>query len=113
MIKFRVGDQVKVTSGKDRGRKGNIEKIFPKKETALIPGINLYKKHVKAQAVKGGQKGGIYEIPRPLPFAKIALVCPECKKVTRVGFKVYGKEKVRFCKKCGKELRAKISKKSK
>lgn len=101
MIKFKAGDTVKIKSGKDRGRGGKIERIFPKRCTALIPGINLYKKHVKG---KPGQKGGIYEIPRPLPFSKIALVCPKCKKPTRVGFKLTGDEKVRVCKKCNREV---------
>ncbi|MBI3397158.1 50S ribosomal protein L24, partial [Candidatus Woesebacteria bacterium] len=60
-----------------------------------------YKKHVKGL---GEQKGGIYELPRPLSFAKIALICPKCKKVTRVGFKIIDGQKLRICRKCGKEI---------
>ncbi len=101
MLKYKVGDSVKVTSGKDKGRDGKIEKVFPKEGSVLIPGINMYKKHVKGTT---GQKGGIYDVPRPLAFAKIALVCPKCKKPTRVGFSVLPKEKVRICRKCGKEI---------
>ena len=108
MIKIRVGDKVKVTAGKDKGREGKIEKIFPGKSSVLIPGINLYKKHVKGAQ---GQKGGIYDIPRPLPFAKVAVVCPKCKKATRVGFRVLEKEKVRVCRKCGKEMDTGLKKK--
>jgi len=105
MLKFKIGDEVIITSGKDKGRKGSIEKIYPKKMKVLIPGINLYKKHVKGQATRGGQKGGIFDIPRPLPFSKIVLVCPNCKKITRVGFKLVAEEKIRICRKCKKELR--------
>lgn len=101
MMKFKIGDTVKITAGKDKGREGKIEKIFPKKGTILVPGANLYKKHVKAFQ---GQKGGIFDIPRPLPLAKIALVCPKCKKNTRVGLRVLQNEKVRVCKKCNKEI---------
>lgn len=101
MLKFKVGDQVVVTAGKDKGRDGKIEKIFPKSARALIPGINLYKKHVKGVQ---GQKGGIYDVPRPLPFSNIAVICPKCKKPTRVGFKVLANEKARVCRKCGKEI---------
>ena len=101
MIKLKAGDKIKVTVGKDKGREGKIEKIFPKKRTALIPEINIYKKHVKGAS---GQKGGIYEIPRPLVFSKIALVCPKCKKTTRVGFKMVDNQKVRVCRKCSKEI---------
>lgn len=101
MLKFKVGDTVKITAGKDRGREGKIEKVISKESKVLIPGVNIYKKHVKGQQ---GQKGGIFDIPRPLDFAKIALVCPKCKKVTRVGFKIVEKSKSRVCKKCNKEI---------
>lgn len=108
MIKFKVGDTVKITQGKDKGREGKIEKIVPQKASAIIPGVNMYKKHVKGFQ---GQKGGIYDIPRSLQFSKIALVCPKCKKQTRVGFRMAGKEKVRVCKKCNKEIVFKKTKK--
>ena len=101
MLKFKVGDTVKITSGKDKGRDGKIEKILNDEAKAIIPGINLYKKHVKGF---GDVKGGVYDIPRALGFGKIALICPKCKKTTRVGFKFAGEEKIRICKKCGKEI---------
>ena len=101
MTKLKKGDTVRITAGKDKGREGKIEKIFPKKRTVLVPGVNIYKKHVKGFQ---GQKGGIYDIPRPLVFAKVALVCPKCKKATRIGFRVLKDEKIRFCKKCKKEI---------
>ena len=101
MMKFKVGDSVKITAGKDKGRDGKIEKIVPKSGKVIVPGVNLYKKHVKGF---GDVKGGVYDIPRPLGPGKIALVCPKCKKQTRVGFKFAGEEKVRICKKCGKEI---------
>lgn len=107
MFKFRVGDTVKIVSGKDRGRQGKIERIFPKKGNVLIPGINIYKRHVKGRP---GQKGGVYDVPRPLAFSKIALICPRCKKPTRVGFRVLKDEKVRICKKCGREMDSKKKK---
>ena len=101
MLKFKIGDTVKVVIGKDKGREGKIEKIFPKEGLALVPTVNLYKKHVKGFQ---GQKGGIYDLPRPLAFSKIQLICPKCKKQTRIGFRVMEKEKVRVCKKCRKEI---------
>ena len=104
MIKFKIGDTVKITAGKDKGREGKIEKLNPTEEKVMIPGVNLYKKHVKGF---GDVKGGVYDIPRPLGFGKIALICPQCKKITRVGFKFAGDEKVRVCRKCGKEISSK------
>lgn len=56
-MKFKIGDNVKITAGKDKGRDGKIEKIFPKTLKVLVPGINLYKKHVKGSAMQSGQKG--------------------------------------------------------
>jgi large subunit ribosomal protein L24 len=103
MIKFKANDTVKVTLGKDKGREGKIEKVFPKEGKALVPGVNMYKKHVKGNA-QANQKGGIYDLPRPLSFAKFSLLCPKCKKVTRVGFRLVGDEKVRICRKCNKEI---------
>ena len=104
MLKFKVSDNVKVMSGKDKGRSAKVEKILPVEGKAVIEGINLFKKHVKGF---GDVKGGIYDVARPVPFSKIALECPKCKKITRVGFKLVGSEKVRICKKCGKEIDAK------
>jgi large subunit ribosomal protein L24 len=89
MKKFKVGDTVKVTAGKDKGRDGKIELIDTKQSLAIIPDINIYKRHVKG-GTQQGQKGGIYDLPRPLPFAKIALICPKCKKITRIGFRLVG-----------------------
>lgn len=103
MIKFKKGDTVKITSGKDLGRTGQIEKVYARDALALVSGVNLYKKHVKAQATRD-KKGGIFEIPRPLSLAKIALVCPNCKKETRVGFTVKENKKTRVCKKCKKTI---------
>lgn len=101
MLKFKLNDTVKITAGKDKGREGKIEKLIPKESKAVVPGVNLYKRHIKGM---GDAKGGIYDIPRPLSFGKIALMCPGCKKITRVGFKFDGKEKVRICRKCGRGI---------
>jgi large subunit ribosomal protein L24 len=100
-MKFKKGDKVVITIGKDKGQEGTIERVITKEEKVIVPGVNIYKKHVKGQ---GDNKGGIYEIPRPLALGKFALVCPKCKKMTRIGMKFAGKDKVRICKKCGKEI---------
>jgi large subunit ribosomal protein L24 len=104
MLKFKIGDKVRIIAGKDKGREGTIEKILPDIARAIIPGINEYKKHMKAQS---GQKGGIIPIPRAMAFSKMKLICPNCLKEVKIGFRLAGKEKVRYCKKCGKEIMAK------
>ena len=97
MFKFKVGDEVQVTAGRDKGKKGKVQKIFPKLDKITVDSVNIYKRHKK---VSRSQAAGIYEITRPVDVAKIALICPKCTKLTRVGFQVEGKNKVRICKKC-------------
>lgn len=101
-MKIKVGDTVKVTLGKDKGREGKVEMVLPKRNSVIVPEVNMYKKHVKGQ--QGGVKAGMYDIPRPLNLAKVALICPNCKKQTRVGMEVVKGEKFRICKKCGKKI---------
>lgn len=97
-LKMKKGDKVKVTIGKDKGRQGTIEKIFPKKGKILVSGINIYKKHARAQ--KGGKTGGIIDIVVPIPSSSVVLICPKCGKPAKVGFKILKDGKVRICKKC-------------
>lgn len=107
MQKIKIGDKVKVMVGRDKGREGTVERVDLKKGTVLLPGVNMYKKHVKpSQAVD--KKGGIFEMPRPLAIAKVAVICPNCNKATRVGLRVEGDQKIRFCKKCDRNLVAKV-----
>ena len=101
-MKIKKGDQVLIISGKDRGRKAKVIEVFPKKERVVIEGINLKKKHMKPK--KSGEKGQIIEIPGPFCISNVKIICPKCKKATRVGYKIEGKNKYRICKKCGQEI---------
>lgn len=76
--------------------------MFSKKGKVLISGVNLSKRHVRKYQ---GIEGGIIDLPKPLNVSNVALVCPNCKKATRVGFKILNDVKTRFCKKCGKEIK--------
>ncbi len=98
-LKIKKGDKVRVVSGKDKGRESTVEKVFPKDGKVLVNGVNIYKKH--ARAGKGGKKGGIIDIVKPLPISAVAPLCPKCGKPTRFGFKLTeGHEKIRICRKC-------------
>ncbi|MBI2404862.1 50S ribosomal protein L24 [Candidatus Gottesmanbacteria bacterium] len=101
-MKLKKGDTVMVTIGKDKGKKGKIEKIFPKIGMATISGVNVYKRHTKKRDEK--MPGGIIEHTRPLTIAKLALICPKCGKLTRVGFIVAKGEKERMCRKCKQKI---------
>ncbi len=101
-MKIRKGDKIKVTAGKDRGKEGTVDRVWPKDSKVSVSGVNVFKRHLKPRGQ--GQKGGIVDVSRPLPESNVALICPKCKQVTRVGFKITAKEKVRICRKCGQEL---------
>lgn len=101
-MKFKKGDEVIVTIGKDKGKKGKIEKILPKKNAVFVAGVNIYKKHRKNQGQ--GKPGGIIDIIKPLYVSKIQLFCPKCSKLTRIGVKLEAKEKIRICRKCGERI---------
>ncbi|KPJ70748.1 50S ribosomal protein L24 [Microgenomates bacterium DG_75] len=98
-MKLKKGDSIIVIKGKDKGRKGKIEKILRKTGKVLIPGINVYKKHARKQSEK--KPGGIIEIVKPLPVANVALYCSKCKKPTRIGYQIdKSGNKTRICRKC-------------
>lgn len=97
MFKFKISDTIQVQAGKDKGRTGKILKVFPVSQKVLVEGVNQYKKHLKP---KGNEPGSIVTLPRPLPTASVALLCPSCGKPTRVGFDASQTPKVRICHKC-------------
>ena len=101
MQKIHKGDTVQILLGKDRGKTGTVERVLSKEGRVFIGGVNLVKRHVKKQ---GQIEGGIIDIVKPMNISNVSLVCPSCKKPTRVGIKITGTSKVRFCKKCGKEI---------
>ena len=101
-MKLKKGDQVAIVAGKDSGKKGIVEIVFSKEAKVLVEGINQYKRHLKSRMP--GQKSEIITITKPLPVANVQLLCPKCKKITRVGYKMLKDEKVRICRKCKAEL---------
>ncbi|MBI4130477.1 50S ribosomal protein L24 [Candidatus Roizmanbacteria bacterium] len=101
-MKLKKGDQIIVTAGKEKGKKGKIDRIVPASNAVIVAGLNLYKRHVKRRDEK--HPGGIIDIARPLPAGNIALICPRCKLPTRIGFMMVKEQKNRMCKKCKQTL---------
>ncbi len=101
-MKLRKNDEIIVTRGKEKGKTGKVETVMPADSKVLIPGLNEYKRHTKGRGQ--GQKSEIVTFSRPLNVANVALVCPNCKKQTRIGFRMEKDQKVRFCKKCEKTI---------
>lgn len=103
-MKIKKGDQVKVLSGKDRGKTAKVLKVFLKSRKAIVEGLNLIKRHTRPR--RQGEKGQRVSVPAPIDISNLMLVCPKCSKVSRVGYKVQekNKNKYRICKKCGGEI---------
>ena len=101
-MKIKKGDTVRVSSGKDAGKSGKVESVSTKTQMVLVTNINQYKRHVKAKTPQ--QKSEIVTITKPLHVASVALICPKCKKPTRVGYKILKDDKTRVCRKCGQEF---------
>lgn len=101
-MKLKRGDEVLIVRGKDKGKKGKIEKVFTKENMVLIPGVNLYKRHFKSRMQN--KPSEIIEITKPFHVGNVAFLCPNCHKESRIGYKVDSKEKVRICKKCNKKV---------
>ena len=97
---LRKNDTVLIITGKDRGTKGRVLKVLTEKNRLIVEGVNLIKRHTKANPGKN-VKGGIVEREASLHASNVQLVCPECGAQTRVGHKILGDgRKVRVCRKC-------------
>lgn len=88
MQKLKRSDEVVVIAGKDKGKRGEIVRIFPKEERVIVKGVNLSKKHVKPNSNKN-ESGGIVEIESPLHVSNIAIWNSVTGRPDRVGIKVF------------------------
>jgi large subunit ribosomal protein L24 len=101
-VKIKKGDRVIVTTGRDKGKKGEVLKVFPKDDRALVSGVNIVKRHQRQTQTA---QGGIISKEAPIQLSNIAHVDPKSGGPTRVGFKVLGDgRKVRFAKKSGEVI---------
>lgn len=102
--KIKKGDNVKVVAGKDIGKDGRVLKVDRKKGKILVEGINFKRKTLRKS--RENQHGGIKDIEAYFDISNVMVICPKCKKTTRIGFSVDEKEKIkkRICKKCNAAL---------
>lgn len=101
-MKLKKGDTVIVTTGKDKGHKGKVERTIPGDGYVVVAGVNVFKRHMKKQGEK--RAGGIIEITKPIDMSKLALLCPKCNQPTRVGYLLVKGEKERICRKCEQKV---------
>jgi len=103
MARVKKKDTVLVISGKDKGKKGAVVDIYPKKGKVLIQGVNIVIRHAKAR--KQGEVAGIRHEERPISISNVMPVCPSCKKPCRVGSKkLESGANVRVCASCKENM---------
>jgi len=100
-LRLKKGDQIRVITGKDKGKSGKILKIDREKRRVIVEGLNLVKKTQKPK--REGEKGDIIEIEAYMDLSNVMVVCRKCGP-TRIGYKTDAKGKPRICKKCGETL---------
>jgi large subunit ribosomal protein L24 len=90
-LEIRAGDTVVVVTGKDRGKRGVVERTLPGGGKIVVRGVNLHKRHTRAggQRTRSGSttsvmQGGIVDFEAPLDYSNVMLVCPSCDRPTRI-----------------------------
>ena len=100
-MKLKKEDTVEVITGKDKGKRGRVLKIFRDKDRIVVEGVNMVKKAKKRR--KQQDRGGIIEIEAAIHSSNLMIVCKKCGP-TRIGYKIDGDKKIRVCRKCGEAL---------
>ena len=111
MAKIKSGDLVQVISGADKGKQGKVLRVIPKENRVIVEGVKIVTKHNKANPMTG-VAGGIEKVEAPIHVSNVAIVDPETKKPTRVGFRLETEEinsktrtkRVRVAKSSGKDI---------
>ncbi len=102
VAKIKKGDKVVVTTGRDKGKKGEVLKVLPKENKAIVSGVNTAKRHQKQTQ---RTQGGIVNKDLPIDLSNLAHVDPKSGEATKVGWKVLGDgRRVRFAKKSGEVI---------
>lgn len=102
-LRIKRDDTVRVLVGKDQGKTGKVLAVIPGRERVVVEGVNVVKKHVRPR--KQGEKGQRVSIAAPVHVSNVQLICPQCKKPTRVGITRENDLRQRVCKKCHAVIR--------
>jgi large subunit ribosomal protein L24 len=104
-MNVRRGDTVLVLAGKDRGKRGTVERVEKTKRGlgVVVPGLNMAKRHMKARSRT--QQAGIIDLPVPIHVSNVQVVCPRCSRPTRIGHAALENgRQARVCKRCGEQI---------
>ena len=100
-FKIKKGDQVVVTTGRDKGRRGEVVEVRRTENRVLVQGCNIVKRHTRATQ---DNPGGIINKEAPLHISNVSLIDPDSGKATRIGYEVKGGKKIRIARRSGKAL---------
>lgn len=99
--KIKKGDQVIITTGRDKGKMGEVIRSMPKEGKVIVQGLNMVKVHTRPSQTSAG---GIISKEAPIDVSNVAIVDPSTGKATRIGFKVVDGVKVRYAKSSGEVI---------
>tara|TARA_B100000949_G_C13896696_1_gene290968 strand:+ start:224 stop:535 length:312 start_codon:yes stop_codon:yes gene_type:complete len=98
-MRLRSNDTVLVVKGRDRGKQGRIQQVFPRDGKVLIEGVHVVMRHTKSTG--GVRQAGIIQKELPIQASNVRLICLHCNLPTRIAFRVLADgTKARVCKKC-------------
>ena len=100
-FKIKKGDQVVVTTGRDKGRRGEVVEVRRTESRVLVQGCNIVKRHTRATQ---DNPGGIINKEAPLHISNVSLIDPDSGKATRIGYEVKDGKKIRIARRSGKAL---------
>lgn len=101
--KVRRNDTVEVQTGRDRGRRGEVRRVYRDTNRIIVTGANMVKKHRRGRSQT--EPSGIIDIEAPIDVSNVRVVCPSCDKAVRVGFRFSADgRKSRFCKACDESI---------
>ena len=106
-MRIKVNDEVEVIAGNYKGVRGTVQRVFPNKGRIVVSGVNVVKKHQKAQQTGGRSQaqGGIIEFEAPISVSNVMLVDPKTGELTRIGLRRDDDgRQVRYSKKSGEDL---------
>lgn len=101
-MKIVKGDKVVVIAGKDKGKEGIVQAVYPKVNKVVVEGVNVHKKHKKP--TQQNPEGSVVEMYVPIDASNVAIIDPKTKKASRVGYKVEKGQKIRISKASGSKL---------
>lgn len=102
-MKIKMNDTILVLAGKDRGKTGKVTRVSEKRNQVVIEGVNIRTKHIKKK--RAGETGQRIRYEAPINASNVSVICPHCKKKTRVSYgRLESGKKYRVCKKCKQSL---------